>query len=134
AQFHYGRLAAEMGDDVDAIRVLQGIPPASPFYPEAQTTLVGILTQTQDYGLAIRELEAMSTLSPQLKGAYQKVCLFRAEQLIQDDNTAAADQLLDKSLQYKQDPGLEARACFWKGELAFQRDAFQESISWFDKY
>jgi hypothetical protein len=36
-----------------------------------------------------------------LKGAYQKVSLFRAEQLIQEGNQADAGVLLDKSLSYR---------------------------------
>jgi TolA-binding protein len=64
ASFHYARLSAEAGDDVEAIRVLQEIPASSSVYNEAQNTLAGILTNTADYSLAIRELEAMKTLTP----------------------------------------------------------------------
>ncbi len=56
ATFHYGRLSAEAGDDVEAIRVLQTIPSTSPEYADAQTTLAGILTNTSDYSLAISQL------------------------------------------------------------------------------
>jgi len=134
ASFHYGRLAAEQGDDVEAIRVLQAIPETSSFYSEAQAALVGILVNTRDYGLAIRELEAMASLTPMLKGAYQKVCLLRAEQLLQDEKPDEAMTLLDKSLMYPVDKGLQARACFWKSEIFFQRGAFTDSDKWLASY
>jgi tetratricopeptide (TPR) repeat protein len=134
ATFHYGRLSAEAGDDVEAIRVLQTVPSGSPVYTETQNTLANILTNTSDYTLAIRELEAMKTLTPALKGAYQKVTLYRAEQLIQEGNLPEASQLLDKSLQQTPDPSIEARAYFWKAELAHLNGDYTESIKWNNKY
>ena len=134
ATYHYGRLSAEAGDDVEAIRVLQTITASSPEYTDAQTTLAGILTNTSDYNLAIQELEAMKTLSPALKGAYQKVCLYRAEQLIQEGKVAEAQELLDKSLRQPVDKSIEARAYFWKGELALHSSGYNESIKWYNLY
>ena len=132
--FHYGRLSAEAGDDVEAIRVLQTIPSSAPQYTDAQTTLAGILTNTNDYNLAIEQLEAMKSLSPALKGAYQKVCLYRAEQLIQEGKTAEALVLFDKSLTQPVDKSIEARAYFWKGETAHYSGNFNESIKWYNQY
>jgi tetratricopeptide (TPR) repeat protein len=132
--FHYGRLSAEAGDDTEAINVLQTIPSSSPHYTEAQTTLAGILINTSDYQLAIEHLEAMKSLSPALKEAYQKVCLYRAEQLIQEGKIADAALLLDKSLQQPVDKGIEARAYFWKGELAHHAKQYNESIKWFNQF
>lgn len=134
ATFHYGRLCAEAGDDVEAIRVLQTIPSSSPEYAEAQQTLAGILTNTSDYSLAIREIEAMPSLSPALKGAYQKVCLYRAEQMIQEGNTSEAVGLLDKSLTQPVNKTIEARAYFWKGEIAHLKGSYNESIKWYNQY
>ena len=134
ATFHYGRLCAEAGDDAEAIRVLQTIPASSPEYNLAHETMAGILTNTSDYGLAIQELESMSALSLVLKGAYQKVCLYRGEQLIQEGNTADANVLLDKSLTQPIDKAIETRAYFWKGEIAHLNGKFEESIKWYDKY
>jgi tetratricopeptide (TPR) repeat protein len=134
ATLHYGRLSAEAGDDVEAIRVLQTIPSSSPEYPEAQQTLAGILTNTHDYTLAIEQLEGMKSLSPALKEAYQKVCLYRAEQLIQEGKSADAQALLDKSLRQPVDKGIEARAYFWKGEIALDHANYNESIKWYNQY
>jgi hypothetical protein len=67
--------------------VLQTIPPGAANYNDAQTAMAGILTNTSDYSLGIQELEEMKSLSPTLKGAYQKVCLYRGEQLIQEEKT-----------------------------------------------
>lgn len=134
ATLHYGRLSAEAGDDVEAIKVLQTIPSTSSEYTDAQSTMAGILTNTSDYNLAIEQLEAMKSLSPALKGAYQKVCLYRAEQLIQEGKTVDALALLDKSLQQPVDKTIEARAYFWKGELAYQSGNINESIKWYNQY
>lgn len=134
ATFHYGRLSAEAGDDMEAIRVLQTIPSTSPDYAEAQKTLAGVLINTGDYTLALRELEAMRNLTPALKEAYQKVALFRAEQLIQENKSTEAVVLLDKSLKQPIDKSIEARALFWKGELAHQDERYNESIKWFTQY
>ncbi len=132
--FHYGRLCAEAGDDAEALRVLQLLPVTSSEYNQAQETMAGILTNTSDYSLAIQELESMSSLSSVLRGAYQKVCLYRAEQLIQEGSTADANTLLDKSLTQLLDKIIEARTYFWKGEIAHMNGHFDESIKWYDKY
>lgn len=134
ATLHYGRLSAQAGDDMEAIRVLQTIPATSPEYGEAQTTMAGILTNTSDYNLAIEQLEAMKSLSPTLKGAYQKVCLFKAEQLIQAGQMTEATVFLDKSLTQPADPGIAARTYFWKGELAYFNANYNESIKWYNQY
>lgn len=134
ATFHYGRLSAEAGDDVEAIRVLQTIAPGSSEYSDAQNALAAILTNTSDYTLAIDQLEAIKTLTPTLKGAYQKVCLYRAEQLIQEGKTADALTLLDKSLKQPVDKTIEGRTYFWKGELAHFNGNYNESIKWYNLY
>lgn len=134
ATYHYGRLSAEAGDDVEAIRVLQTISPSSPVYNESQNTLAGILTNTGDYSLAVRELEAMKNLTSTLKTAYQKVTLYRAEQLIQEGNEDDASLLLDKSLLNPYDKSIQARALFWKGELAHLKGNYAESLKWYDQY
>jgi len=76
----------------------------------------------------------MKSLSPALKDAYQKVCLYRAEQLIQEGKTTDATTLLDKSLKQPVDKAIEARAYFWKGELAYQSGNIHESIKWYSQY
>lgn len=134
ATFHYGKLSAEAGDDMEAIRVLQTIPPVSPDYNEAQRSLADILINTSDYALAIRELEAMNSLTPVLQEAYQKVTLYRAEQYIQELRYELATPLLDKSLQYPVNKSIHARALFWKGEIAHLDGSFKESIQWFNQY
>ncbi len=134
ATYHYGRLSAEAGDDREAIRVLQTIPSDAKNYNDAQTAMAGILTNTSDYSLGIQELEEMKNLSPTLKGAYQKVCLYRGEQLIQEEKPVEAELLLDKSLRYPIDKSIEARAYFWKGESAHLGGQYQESIKWYNQY
>lgn len=134
ATYHYGRLSAEAGDDLEAIKELQTIPPSAPSYNDAQTTLAGILTNTGDYTLAVRELEAMKFLSPTLREAYQKVCLYRGEQLLQEGKTDEALAMMDKSLKYILNKEIEARACFWKGEAAHHAGQYQESIRWYNQY
>ncbi|MEO5905977.1 MAG: tetratricopeptide repeat protein, partial [Saprospiraceae bacterium] len=134
ATFHYGRLSAEAGDDMEAIRVLQTIPASSPDYAESQKTLAAILTNTSDYSLAIRELEAMNTLTKTLQEAYQKVTLYRAEQLIQENKPGEAMVMLDMSLKYLANKSIQARALFWKGELSHLNSEYSESIKWFNQY
>jgi tetratricopeptide (TPR) repeat protein len=134
ATFHYGRLCAETGDDAEAIKELQTIPPSAPSYNDAQTTLAGILTQTADYSLAVQQIETMKSLSPAMRGAYQKVCLYRGEQLIQEGRIEEAMSCMDKSLKYPMDRGIEARAYFWKGETAHQKGEYNESIRFYNQY
>jgi TolA-binding protein len=76
----------------------------------------------------------MSSLSNPLKGAYQKVCLFRGEQLIQEGKPSDGTAMMDKSLRYPIDKGIEARAYFWKGEHAHDQQHYNESIRLFDQY
>ena len=41
---------------------------------------------------------------------------------------------LDKSLKQPVDKAIEARAYFWKGELAYQSGNINESIKWYNQY
>src|SRR4030095_2848676 len=49
-------------------------------------------------------------------------------------NQSDAGVLLDKSLSYPVDKSIEARAFFWKGELAHMDGNYAESVKWYNKY
>lgn len=128
ATFNYAKLSYELKDPREAIAALQDIQPASKYYNEAQTLMSEIFLSYRDYKQALDILDRMPNKTPQLRESYQKVAYYRALQLIQENNTAEAKTLLDKSLKDAIDPRTKALAIYWQGEIAQRDKQYDASI------
>ena len=134
ALFNYGKLSAELGYDKDAVIALQEIEEGSKFHGEAQELLSAVFLNTRNYEDAENIINAMTTKSPTIKAAYQKVTFYKGVQLYNENKLAEAKKYFDKSLLDSQDPSIKAQAIFWKGELAHKQGAYDQSINELTQY
>lgn len=128
ALFNFGKLSYELGADRDAVTAFQGIPVSSKYYAESQRLLGEVFLNTRDYARAIKIIEGMPSMTPQMKETYQKVTYYRGAQLVADGKQGAAKNLFKKSLEIPADLKYKALSHFWLGEIAHGERAYNESI------
>ena len=128
ALFNYGKLSYELGADRDAVTAFQSVPVSSKYYNESQRLLSDVFLNTRDYARAIKIIENMPALTPQMKETYQRVTYYRGAQLYADGKKQAAKLLFEKSLQTPAALKYKALSHFWLGEIAHGDRQFNESI------
>ncbi|MCL6524804.1 MAG: tetratricopeptide repeat protein [Thermoflavifilum sp.] len=137
ARFLYGKLSYELGYQDAALASLKQFLqdyPQSEYAVEARELLVPLLMNTNDYKGALSLYASLSSPSPSLQRAYQKLSFGRAMQLINDGELSTADSLLTLSLEHPFDLQLKALAYFWKGEIAYRQGRIDEAIADIQQY
>lgn len=125
---NFAKLSYELHYDKDALTALQEIKSGSKYYGEAQGLMSEIFVNTRNYDQAITTLEGMSSKTPKLKEAYQKVLYLRGIQHLKDGRTAQAGTLLEKSVDNSYNNEYKALALYWLGDLAHQEKNYTKSI------
>ncbi|KAA5537330.1 tetratricopeptide repeat protein [Taibaiella lutea] len=131
ASFLYAKLSYELGIEGLATRKLYDfikVYPNSKFTPEAQKLLTGLLTKSSNYSEAFAIMSDMAVKDDAMWALYQQVGLGRAIQLMQSNQNAAADSVLNLSLQQPINNTYEAIAYFWKGDIAYKEKRYPQAI------
>lgn len=137
AMINFAKTAYELGvhdNAIAATRYFIKNYPNSSFLQEARELLTDLFLSTRNYEEAISTIEAMGSLSPTLKKAYQKVTFYRGVELMTNGNLKEAKTLFNKSLQHPIDVDIQAQAYFWKGEIALQQSDFMATIGDYRKF
>ncbi|PSL30804.1 tetratricopeptide repeat protein [Chitinophaga ginsengisoli] len=137
SRFNYGKLSYELGYQDAAVTELTSFVntyPQSSYNKEAREILVNLFMNTNNYNDALTIIEAMPDKSPTVLKAYQKVAYGRATELINDQQLAEADRLLDISLKNPYDKNLTQLAHFWKAEIAMRQNKTDAAIGHLNVY
>lgn len=134
AKFNYGKLSAELGYDRPAIATLLEITETSRFYNEAQQVLGELFESSRDYGMVIQTIENIPNQSPRIREAYQKVCLERGIQLINDGQRNEAKIILIKGSKNSVNNFYTALINFHIADIAHQEGDYDGSINHLNKY
>lgn len=137
SRFNYGKLSYELGYQDAAISELTSFVssyPQSAYNKEAREILVNLFLNTNNYNDALTIIEAMPEKTPTVLKAYQKVAYGRATELINDQQLAEADRLLDITLKNPYDKNLTQLAHFWKAEIAMRQGKTDPAISHLNAY
>lgn len=134
ALFNYAKLSAEMNFDREAITALQKFKSSSTYYTEAQNVMSEVLVNTKDYDNALKIIESITDKTPRIKEAYQKVTYAKGVQLLNSGKLDEANTFLNRSLDNPIDPKYKAMATFWKGEIAYQKKSYDESIGTYSQF
>ncbi|TWW00208.1 tetratricopeptide repeat protein [Chitinophaga pinensis] len=137
SRFNYGKLSYELGYQDAAVSELTSFVntyPRSAYTKEAREILVNLFANTNNYNDALTIIEAMPEKSPAVLKAYQKVAYGRATEVINDQQLAEADRLLDISLKNPYDKNLVQLAHFWKAEISMRQNKTQDAISHLNTY
>jgi len=134
ALFNFGKLSYELNQDRDAISAFQKVPRGSKYYFEAQELMGQVFVNTRDYSRALKIMDEMPSLTPQMQETYQKVAYLRGVQLYADGNTQKAKSYLTKSMQMRANYEYDALASYWLGDIAHKEGQYDESMRYMDDY
>lgn len=126
------RLSYEMGyndEAISGINTLISEFPNSEYKDEAKTLLSDLLIKTSNYAEAFKTLQDVKTHDVAYWRVFQKVAYGYAMLQMQNGNYAKADSLLNMSTEQPLDATYEASAEFWKGDIAFKLQHYQNVIT-----
>lgn len=135
--FNYAKLSYELGYQDMALTEMRKFLaryPNSPYAREGRELMVNILANTNNYREALDMLESLSSPTESSRQLYPKVAYGRAMELVNDQDLAGAERLLDKVIRDPNERGFAAPARFWKGEIAYRTQRPEEAIRSFTEY
>lgn len=133
ATFLYSKLSYEQGFDQIAARGFRGYIdnyPRSTNAAEAKSLLSTLLLKSNNYAEAYELLHGEENKDATAWATYQKAAVGRGMQLMQNKDYTEADALLLASVQNPVNPSLEAVAYFWRGEIAYQQDRYEDATNY----
>jgi tetratricopeptide (TPR) repeat protein len=134
--FYFSKLSFELGFQDQAINGLAGFIesyPSSKFLGEANNIVFTYYAKTNNFKKAIEFLNSntKTTISdPSMKA---RVYFGRGMELINDLDYAKADAMMANAAQLK-DPIYSGVAIFWRGELAYRAEKYDDAILFFTNY
>jgi len=137
AMFLYAKLSYELGDEGMALKELGKFVkdyPNSEFIEEGKMLLSHLLVKNDNYEEAMEILNQNPPHDPAMWSIYQHVAVGRAMQLVQQKNYSKAADLLNLSLQQPNNRELEAIAYFWKSEIAYAQQNYQDAIGFGNEF
>lgn len=131
SRFNYAKLSYELGYQDIALQEIRSYIndySSSTFDTEAKEILIAILANTNNYREALEIYRGFNNPSPAMQKSYPRILHGRAIELINDQQLAAADMLLSDVLTNPHSGNLNAYAHFWKGEIAFRQQRYDDAI------
>ncbi|MFM8711061.1 MAG: tetratricopeptide repeat protein, partial [Sphingomonadales bacterium] len=137
ARFFHPKLSYQLGFFDEALSGLQSFManyPSSSYLAEARELQLAVLAATSNYKEALIVLGQLSVPSEPARRLFAPVLYGRAAELINDGELENAHQLLDRALADPYNQSLLAYLLFWKGELAFRSQRYQEAVDLLEQY
>ncbi len=131
SRFNYAKLSYELGYQDIALSEMKNYLQAYPnseYDTEAKEILVNLLTNTNNFNDALALYESFSNPTASMQKAYPRILYGRAIEYINDQQLLPADQLLNKVLSNTLSGNLLPYANFWKGEIAFRLQRYDDAI------
>ncbi len=131
SRFNYAKLSYELGYQDIALQEIRSYIndyPASSLDTEAKEILIAILANTNNYREALEIYRGFNNPSMAMQKSYPRILHGRAIELINDQQLAAADMLLSDVLSNPNAGSLTAYAHFWKSEIAFRQQRYDDAI------
>jgi tetratricopeptide (TPR) repeat protein len=132
-----GKLSYELGYNDEAMQRLSTLLadyPSSQYKDEAKTLQSDLMIKSSNYAEAYYSLKDVKSRNDEYYRVRQKVAFGYAMQQLQLNNADFADELLTASLERASDPVYEAAANFWKGELSYRKQRYEDVIKYSNKY
>lgn len=136
AFYNYAKLSYEVGNPFmsvpNVINQFLTKYPSTPHKNEMQNLLVSSYITSKNYKAAIEVFE--KNRSSTNAEVYQKVTFYRALELYLEGKNKESYDMLKKSLAQPVNAKFTTRALFWKGEIEFQLDQFNEALLSFKQF
>lgn len=137
SKFNYAKLSVELGYTDVALNELKGFVAAYPnseYITEAKELLVNVLSNTNNYAEALNLIQSLQSQNEIVKKAYPKILYGRAVELINDQQIAKADELLNKLFIVDYNESYINYANFWKGEIAYRSNVYDSAVLYIQNY
>jgi tetratricopeptide (TPR) repeat protein len=137
SRFNYGKLSYELGyQDIalDELKRFIGDYPNSTYGTEAREILVNLLANTNNFADALALYESFGQPTPAMQRVYPKILYGRAIEYINEQQVDRADELLGKVLTNANSGALLPYANFWKGEIAYRNNRYDDAIRHLSAY
>jgi tetratricopeptide (TPR) repeat protein len=137
SRFIYAKLSYELGYQDVALNEMKKYLndyPNSEYDTEAKEILVSLLANTNNFREALELYESFGTPTPSMRKVYPKILYGRAVEFINDQQLTKADELLDKVLADANVGSITPYANFWKGEIAYRNNKYDEAIRYLSLY
>lgn len=137
SRFNYAKLSYELGFNDVALSELQSFIadyPKSTYLQEAKELLVAVMAHSNNYADALALFQSLSAQSENVKRVYPRVLYGRAVELINDQQLAQAEELIDQLFTVPYNTNWLALANFWKGELGYRFNRTDQAITYLNKY
>ena len=137
SRFNYAKLSYELGYQDVALNEMKSYLksyPNSEYDAEAKEILVSLLTKTSNYSDALSLYESMSNPTPGMKKVYPRILYGKAIENVNDQQLGRADDLLTKVLADANSGSIVPYANFWKGEIAYRQQRYDDAIKYLSAF
>jgi TolA-binding protein len=137
SRFNYAKLSYELGYQDVALNEMQNYLreyPNSEYDVEAKEILVNLLTNTNNFNDALALYESFEKPTASMQKAYPRILYGRAIEYINDQQLLPADDLLSRVLSNTLSGNILPYAHFWKGEIAYRMQRFDDAIRYLNTY
>ena len=137
SRFNYAKLSYELGFQDVALNEMKKYLadyPSSEYDVEAKEILVNVLTNTNNFSDALSIYSGFSSPTPSMQRAYPRILYGRAIEYINDQQLPPADELLTKVLQNPMSGNILPYANFWKGEIAYRGQRYDEALRYLSTF
>ena len=137
SRFIYAKLSYELGYQDVALNEMKKYLndyPNSEYDTEAKEILVSLLANTNNFREALELYESFGKPTPSMRKVYPKILYGRAVEFINDQQLTKADELLNQVLADANVGSITPYANFWKGEIAYRNNKYDEAIRYLSLY
>ena len=137
SRFNYAKLSYELGYQDVALNEMKTFIrdyPDSEYDAEAKEILVGLMANTNNFREALALYESFKQSTAGMQRVYPKILYGRAIEHINDQQLVAADELMSKVISNKQSGNIVPYAHFWKGEIAYRMQRYDDAIRYLSTY
>lgn len=137
SRFNYAKLSYELGYQDVALNEMKSYLrdyPNSEYDVEAKEIMVNLLTNTNNFNDALALYESFDKPTASMQKAYPRILYGRAIEYINDQQLLPADDLLSRVLSNTLSGNILPYAYFWKGEIAYRMQRFDDAIRYLNTY
>lgn len=137
SKFNYAKLSYELGYNTIAMNSMNQFIttyPSSKYTPEAKEILIQLWANSNNYSNALNLYQSFENPSSAMRKVYPTLLYGRAVELFNEQKLPEADLLFTKILLDANSGKLKNLATFWKGEIAYRLNSYEEAINLFNQY
>lgn len=131
SRFNYAKLSYELGYQDVALNEMKKYLkeyPGSEYDTEAREILVSLLANTNNFSDALALYESYEKPTPSMQKVYPRILYGKAIEYLNDQQLGFAETLLDKVLANSLSGKIIPYANFWKGEIAYRQQRYDDAI------